>query len=407
MLTRVITSDGARHVFVYNGWGIAEDFYLYGEADNQRAYLDYGFPAPGPLADCPRFGQRDNAIFGWAGQVYNSATQIGRVSTYLNLQGENGYAQVRGPDGLVQKELFDTSGGTRGLATGMETWVGMPTNAWSGGLKKKWTATTWLSDSATMPRYPRVTETNIYDDDNGDGSPENRRRATISYTKFKKLQSTQNTMPYTVYLPTETKEYAADATTVYRSAQTDYLDYIDYSTRWIVGLPSSQRLYDGGGVLQAQTELNYDWTAPVPHTTTIAQHNSANYSTNFWLRGNLTNIVRYSVVNGGAGSTTETQTDYYLTGDVAKVRDALGRETSFFYEDNFATYDDAASETIYTPATKTYAYPTQIQDPALYSSALKYWYDTGAPTKTIDPKGAAAISVYEPVHGRLLKSKTS
>ena len=137
VLTRVITSDGARHVFVYNGWGIAEDFFLYGEADNQRSYLDYGFPAPGPLSDCPRFGQRDDNIFGWGGQVYNVTTQIGRVSTYFNLQGENGYAQVRAPDGLVQKELFDTSGGTRGLATGMETWVGMPTNSWSGGLKKK------------------------------------------------------------------------------------------------------------------------------------------------------------------------------------------------------------------------------------------------------------------------------
>lgn len=41
VLSRVITSDGARHVFVYNSWGIVDDIFTYGQADNQRAALDY------------------------------------------------------------------------------------------------------------------------------------------------------------------------------------------------------------------------------------------------------------------------------------------------------------------------------------------------------------------------------
>ena len=256
--------------------------------------------------------------------------------------------------------------------------------------------------------YPRVTETNIYDDADNIVGADNRRRRTFAYTAFTKTQA-QSTMPYTVYLPASSTEYAADATTIYRSTQTDYVDNFEYWNRWIVGLPYQQRLYEGTSLLQAQTEYSYDQYLPLSHATTIAQHDTANYGSGLIWRGNATATLRYSVSNGAASSPTNTQTEYNVTGTVAKARDALNHETKVFYDDAFATYADDAgnSETVYNPATKNYAYPTQVQDPDNYSSYLKYWYDTGAATRTTDAKGAAAFRMYETTYGRLAKAKNA
>lgn len=278
-------------------------------------------------------------------------------------------------------------------------------------MRRKWTATNWVSDSANKPLYPRVTETNIYDDADGNGTADHRRRATISYTTFTKTTA-QSTMPYTVHLPSQSTEYAADATTVYRTSQTDYVDDMNYWTRWIVGLSSAQRLYEGTnttGVLQAQTTHSYDDFLALAHPTTINQHDTASYGQYFFYRGNRTATRRHNLAN--LASYTETQTEYHVTGNVAKARDALNHETKFFYDDAFATYTDTGNntetETLYTPAIKTWAYPTQVQDPDYNFSYVKYWYDTGAPTRTTDPKGAAALSIYETTYGRLAKSKNA
>jgi hypothetical protein len=400
MLTRVITSDRARHVFVYNDWGIVDDIFLYGALDNQRAAMDYGFPASTTaLSDAPRFSQRNDGIWGFSGQ-WNS--NLGWVANYFLFDPNETWGKVQTPDGVVHVQQFSASGNTRGLATGMETWTG--TSNWQGGVRRKWTTTTWQNDGTNRPIYPRVTETNIYDDADGNGTADNRRRATIGYTTFSKTTA-QSTMPYTVYLPSQSTEYAADASTVYRTSQTDYLDMPDYWTRWIVGLPIAQRLYQGTNVLQAQTTHSYDDFQALTHPTTIQQHDTANYGSNFYYRGNRTTTRRHNLNN--LTTYTETQTEYHVTGNVAKARDALGHETKFFYDDAFATYADDTnnSETPYNLTTKSWAYPTRVEDPDYNSSYIKYWYDTGAPTRTTDPKGAAAISIYETSYGHLTKSK--
>ncbi len=404
VLTRVITSDRARHVFVYNGWGIVDDIFLYGALDNQRAALDYVFPVTTTaLSDAPRFSERNDGIWGFTGQ-WN--TNLGWVANSFQFDPNETWGKVRTPDGVVHVEQFSASGNTRGLSTGMETWTG--TSNWAGGVRRKWTTTNWISDSTNKPLYPRVTETNIYDDADGNGTADNRRRAGVSYTTFTKTPA-QSTMPYTVHLPFQSTEYAADASTVYRTSQTDYLDDNTYWTRWIIGLPTQQRLYNGGGTLQAQTGSGYDEATCLTHTSAVLQHDTANYGTSLYPRGNQTSTQRYSVANGTASSPTQTLATYYLTGNVATARDALNHETKFFYDDAFASYTDAGNntetETTYNLATKSWAYPTQVQDPDNFSSSIKYWYDTGAPTRTTDPKGAAAISIYETTYGHLTKSK--
>jgi YD repeat-containing protein len=380
VITRVITGDGARHTFVHNEWGQVKEIWRYGEADNQRAAMVYAFPSGStPQSDCPRFTQRNDGIAGWAGQSYVNG--IGWVNNYFYFASDESYGQVTTPDGVTHKQFFSTVPRWRGLPTTMETW--------HGGVKKKWTTSTWVSDSASFPLRPRVTETNVRDESG------NRRRTTVEYT----------TVAGTVKLPHLVREYNADATTIYRSAKTLYLpDDANYTSRRIIGLPTTQQLYQGdasgGGTLVAQT--GFAWDSPndgqttflQPHSAAVRQHESAAdgtglYGTGFLWRGNLTKTLRYSVVSGTASNPTETKTGYYITGSIALAKDALNHQTSFLYDDSFTGTA--------TPGPATWAYPTRVTDPDGYSSAVKYHYDHSAVTEAIDPKNYAVSPTSPPV----------
>ncbi|MCW5970865.1 MAG: hypothetical protein KIT57_20360 [Blastocatellales bacterium] len=174
VITRVITGDGARHTLVYNSWGQVQDIWRYGEADNQRAAIDYVFPdASAPLSDCPRYFQRNDYAANWAGLNWT-----GWVSSYFNFDPNEAYGQVTTPDGVTYKELFSTSGGTRGLTVRTETW--------HNGAIQKFTDLTWASDSSVSPPLrPRVTDIKICDDLNHNGTyqsgTDKLRRTAISY----------------------------------------------------------------------------------------------------------------------------------------------------------------------------------------------------------------------------------
>src|SRR5205823_2669888 len=62
-------------------------------------------------------------------------------------------------------------------------------------------------------------------------------------------------------LPSDTREYAADGTTVLRKTHTDYnltATYIN-ATRRLIGLPSAQYLYEGdGATLLSKVDYQYD-----------------------------------------------------------------------------------------------------------------------------------------------------
>ena len=400
VLDRVITSDGARHTFVYNSWGIVDDIYTYGQADNQRAALDYVFPDTSvPQTDCPRFSQRNDGIYGWWGQWNTAGNGFGWEASAFNFDASETFGAVTTPDGIVHKENFGTTGSTRGLSTGMETIVG--------GIKKKWTTAAWASDSANKPLRPRVTETNIYDDVNGNGTyqagVDNRKRTTIDYITI----ATQSMLTQSVKVPSQINEFAADATTVLRYSQTDYMNEPYYNARRIIGLPTEQRLYDGNNVLQSKVGYLYDSTIYYAHATVPSQHDNINYHDGLYVRGNLTNVRRYDVTSSAY---TETQTDYYVTGNPSATRDALNHETKITYADAFATYADDAANTAtpVTPTVATFAYPTDIEDAEHYHSKLKYWYATGANTRAENPLGAVSLNIYEMQYfGRPIKSKNT
>lgn len=388
-ITRVLTGDGARHTFVYNLWGQAEDFWLYGEANNPRASLDYVFPAAtAPQSDCPRPTQRNDYIANWAG-----ATGNGMVSSYFSFDAANEtYGQITDPDGVTHKQLFHITGGKRGLASRTETW--------HNSALQKFTNLTWISDvSSGRPVRPRVTETQTCDDRNHNGIYES------GTDKLSKTTISHDTLATTMKLPATVKQYNEGGQSVYRTTVTSYVTDANYTatTRRILGLPSMEKLYEGDSTtLVAQTEYIYDGLLEsgsnyaVAHASAPRQHDAV-YGVGFRYRGNLTNAKRYSVVSGAASAPIETKTNFHLTGTVALTKDALDRQTTVFYDDSFLHYGDSSlTPTAVTPNPPTYAYPTKVTSPAEagysegFSSLASYNYNFGGVTRMVDPKAYAA-----------------
>ena len=76
VVSRVITDEGIRTVFVYNSWGQASDVWTYGAEDNQRASMIHNFlTAATPQSDCPWYYNRgdwaNEWIGGWAVTSYS------------------------------------------------------------------------------------------------------------------------------------------------------------------------------------------------------------------------------------------------------------------------------------------------------------------------------------------------
>ncbi len=368
VITRVITGDGARHTFVYNSWGQVDDIWRYGEADNQRMAMDYAFPGTGTaLGDCPRFFQRNDYIANW---------WQGWVSSYFYFDPNETFSQVTTPDNVTYKEIYSTTGGTRGLATRTETHYG--------GSIQKYTEQTWISDSASSPPLrPRVSDLKVCDDVNHNGTyqsgTDRLNRTTIDYI----------TLAGSVRVPWIVTEYNEGGQSVLRSTQTEYQASSNYTgtTRRIIGLPSARFWYNGSGTLVAKTDYSYDSpnepgsTFLQAHSSSPAQHDGVNYGVGFLYRGNLTKSRRYSVVNGTASAPLERKTGYYITGTPALAKDEMNHTNSILYNDSFS--DD-------TPPQPTFAYPTKLTDGDGFSSTARYSYHFGAVTETVDPKSYAA-----------------
>jgi YD repeat-containing protein len=365
VLTRVITDDGTRHVFVYNSWGQVNAIWRYGAEDNQRAAQTYNFPSASVTqSDCPRFTTRGDWAYEWLGFNPGDPNSWATTAFAFDPSGDGGWGSATTPDGTMHKEVFATTGWQRGLTTGTETWVG--------SVKKRWTSVAWAHNgTATLQKNPRVVETNIYDDANDDGVYDNRRRRTVIYLSYSGI-----VLPDTVY------EYAADGQTVLRSSYTQYTNYL---TQRIIGLPTAQWLYDGSGAVASRVEYLYDsYDAGFLQSLTPApiQHDTGSYGTGFTARGNVTKVRRYDV---NTWTYVETKTGYNITGSVIFTRDALGHQSSVSYGDAFA---DGVNR-------NSYAYPTMVTDADSYSSTIKYDYHFGAVTETTDPKGARVTRTYD------------
>ena len=398
VITRVITGDGARHVFVYNSWGQVDDLWTYGEADNQRAASDYVFPANTTmLSDCPRFSQRNDKVVNWAG-----ASGDGWVATNFafNLTEPSGKTagKVTAPNNVEHKEIFDSSGAFRGLTCRTET-----RESGANGTLRQFTDYVWQGDGVATsfpPIRPRLIDTKVCDDRNGDGiynGTDKLRRTTMTYI---------NPMG-NVRLPETIKEYNEGGATVYRARLLDYsmtstADYVS-NTRRIIGLPYRDRLFAGDlATLIAQTDYCYDqdpdgvFTAYLTDHGTVSQHEGASNQPAYQngvgkpRRGNLNKVLRWSVTGGTASAPITYRTAYNSTGTVACSTDGIDtHKTNITYNDAFTYNIGLIPGSVFTPATPTYAYPTRVQDPDTFTSMVKFNYDHGGVTEQIDPKSYA------------------
>ena len=363
VLTQVNLHDGSYYTFNYNN-SFAQVFRInrYAADNHLLNYTNYNLNTSAGQTECPRFTEKRE----WA-ENWNNHVEV--VTTYA-VATDNSWSQQTAPDGTIYKELYYTSGWQTGLP--------YQTEVWSGGVRKKYTTTTWTQDNTglTYAVNPRPIETNIYDDAG------NRRRTTITYTSYN--------LPNPVALPTEVKEYAADAVTVLRRTTTTYFDaganqqaYID---RRVLGLVREVIVYDGANQPLSRTWYDYDWGDPAYWAALPAAATQHDASGTSYGRGNLCWVGRWDVTDfNNSTKVLNSYTKYNRTGSVIKTEDAYGQGTAISYTDAFS---DAVNR-------NTFAYPTTMTDAENYSSTVQYNYDFGAVTRTQDPKGAVQTITYD------------
>ena len=251
------------------------------------------------------------------------------------------------------------------------------------GVKKKWTTIAWTQDDTNLAyqKNLRITETNIYDEAG------NRRRTTTTYTTFN--------LPNPVTLPTEVKEYAADASAVLRRTTTTYFDgganqqaYID---RRVLGLVREVIVYNGSSQPQSKVQLDYDFSTTghwVATPQAATQHDASGTAAG---RGNVCLIARWDVTDvNNATKVTNQYVKYNKTGSVIATENHYGHA-------NTLSYTDAFSDSVNR---NTFAYPTTITNADGFSSLLQYKYEFGAVTRTQDPKGDVHTITYDSVGRR-------
>jgi hypothetical protein len=195
--------DGTRYNFQYNTYGQILRIERKGGNNNLRAWTAYDLPASGGSpSDCPRFTKRTDWAVDWSPTNGYDTNFCFSDTTPCSWTASHTVGRVTTPDGTTQRTVFATTGWQRGLTTQTETLVGT--------VKKKWTTLAWENSGTAYQLNPRVYETNIYDDQDGNGTADKRRRTYIEY------------WDYTYNLPSYVTEYNDDATTVLRYKLTNY-----------------------------------------------------------------------------------------------------------------------------------------------------------------------------------------
>ena len=358
VLTQVGLPDGSRYNFEYNNsYGMVSTIRHFAEDNHQRRYTTY--VAPASATDCPRLTERRD----WAEYWSNFDTVPLEVVTSFAHDADNG-CRMTLPDGTVFKEYYGSSWQS-GLANETRSYATVAdanSNVW-----QKKTTTAWAQDNPSVAYLtnPRVTETNVYD------ASGNRRRTTIDYGA--------SSLGYVDWgLPHIVKHFGGDGTTELRRTQTDYQLTQPYLDRRIIGLVSSNQLYDAvANQWQAKVTYGYDDPAKLTSQATSATQHDASYSQSFTARGNVTAVARWDVtdINNASKALTSTM-NYNAAGSGLSATDPAGHTSSISYADSFSDGNNARN---------TFAYPTTVTDADGFSSTVQYNFDFGAKTQLQGP----------------------
>jgi YD repeat-containing protein len=347
VLTQVGLPDGSRYNFEYMDRGQVNIIRRYSSDNVQRSATTYSYSSPS--SDCPRLNDARVTADNWTG-INGVPSEV--VTQFAD--GGDGSHVLTLPDGSIHKEFYGGSGWQRGLVA--------QTEDWSGGTRQKWTTTAFTQDNTSVnyQTNPRVIETNIYD------VAGNRRRTTIDYDFY-----AQYGLPHIVH------EFAADGITEIRRSYTDYNLNQAFLDRRIIGLVSTQRLYDQvSGQSQQKTTYTYDSTTVNSQATTAPGHDQS-YDAAVTVRGNVTGVSRWDVndIDNGNKALTSAMS-YNAAGSLLSATDPAGHANSVAYGDAFSDNNNSRG---------TFAYPTTLTDADGYQSTVQYNFDFGAKTRIQGP----------------------
>ena len=392
VLSKVRLADGTYYKFSYTTWGQVHKITYYAadsdpQLDNHALnYVSYNLPLNATTAqtDCPRFTQRNVWAENWNYSLEATTNYtVPAAVTQLpdGTQGSWTFCQMQTPDGTYYNIYSRSSGWDEGLPVLEDTWADE-----GQGLSFQRRVKTEYTQDNTGAAYrlnPRVTETNVYD------AVGNRRRNSIGYSSFSLSCGTGCNLTY--HLPSETKEYAANATDVLRTTQTDYNTNFEYTSQRIFGLVSQMRVYNTtpstGNLVSKVSYIYDDGGEHLVQQGTPIQHDATNYGTGFVAgRGNVTRMQRYDVSNS---QYVEAKVGYNTTGSTIFTRTPLQTsqtQVNIIYTDSFSDSQNR----------NTYAYPTEVliyDTVSIYplvaiSNKTQYDYHLGATTRKEGPPPA-------------------
>jgi YD repeat-containing protein len=172
--------------------------------------------------------------------------------------------------------------------------------------------------------------------------------------------------------PIERREYAFGSGTpgaLVRRTHSNYLHLTNstYRNANIANRATSQIVYDGSGVIQAQTTTAYDGSA-LAITSGVPNHDYTNFSSTYLIRGNPTTVSRWVNTTSSWLSTVNTYDDL---GNLLTMTDPASHTTTYSYSDNWANAGCVPS------GVNTHGYVTQVTNALSQNSQTSFFPCTG------------------------------
>ncbi len=296
-----------------------------------------------------------------------------------------------------QTDLFAADGVTL-LRTTSQTWRQRAPVNW-------WTCGSYCTTANAPANDPRVVETITTLADTNQVSkvtsidPTDSSGQTVGFDQFNN--------------PTDTWEYdynVGQPGNFKRRIHTDYVtdpNYISQTGSHLRGMPLQTWVSPdiNGTNKDSITEFKYDETALTPRNNVIGWVSQTNP-----YRGNLTKKRNWVKFGNEPETWLETKVEYDVLGNVVKTIDAKNYISTINYDDNFGLPDNEArtnSAPTQLNGQSTFAFPTSMTNPLLWTAYAQFDYFTGKPVNTEDIDGVISKTLYNDVLDRPTQAVTA
>lgn len=314
------------------------------------ATTEYNYPAgPSNLSRAPGFTRRTDD---WAGRTAGMpGTGEAPYHTFA-VNHDTGLTTITAPDGTVTETLANTSDGL------VKEVVVKSGAAVLSKTVNEWERVIHNGERWTPPRIKKVSLTN-----------ETGQTRTVLYG----YQSWYNN----VASVSERDFNLADGSPgpELRRVEASYESRAEYTSRFLVRLPTSVKVFPGGSNTPAgRTDINYDQTTPAPRSNIIMYSDPGPY------RGNPTSITGYADAAGATGAETQTSA-YDIAGNVTVQTKSCCFQKTYTYTEAYH-YAYAESEA--------------RGDAGQLETSTGYDFNTGLARTSVDENGQLKTTDYYP-----------